>query len=776
MNIEKSTIVDKTQIDKLADVCKLSKITVEALLLRGIDSKEKIEAFLHSDITKLCDFSKIKNVAEACARITQAINNNEKIVIYGDYDCDGICSISIFMLYLRSCGADVSYYIPDRHTEGYGLNIEALEYICENYFPDLIITVDCGITSCAEVEYIQDVLGVDVIVTDHHEPMETLPNCLIVNPKIDANCFSFYCGAGIVLRLVQTLSDTATMLKYIDIATIATIADVVPLVDDNRILVKLGIDAINNTTCEGLKLLLKASGKAQVNSTDIAFSIAPKINAVGRLGSAIIVVDLFVENDYFMLSTLVEKIVALNTQRQELTADLLQDCLEKLQTYDVYNKNIIVLYSDLWQDGVLGIVASKLVEQFNKPVILLTKDGEFYKGSGRSIDGVNIFECVKAVNSYLVKFGGHSKACGLTVSAQNIESFVLVINEYMQNNFNNALFLPKITYDIECDISALDTDLAKEFLVLEPFGEGNQKPTLMFKAGEIPFVRIAQTNHIKYQNKQLSLLGFNSYQNLDLWSGETQKQFFVDIAYEIYKNYDYCKCLIKNVIAEQYENVAVYAKFFNQLNKGDESVFNIKETTQEQCLQFVQQSFGTLFVAFNFATFKTAKEFFANHNAQIITQNFDTLNPLNKIVFGLNEQEDLRFYKNIVFLDGVLAKQWIDYLNISKNCQIYVVKGAINDIITLISSVCPNYQTLGNIFKAIKNAPKQYKTITEIGKDLSQSLQVDIKTFYLAFFVFYDLKLVKFDESGYIFVDSKVTTSLDNSAYYKKLLQLVRQN
>ena len=446
-------IVDENLIDKLSNSIGCNKDLAEVLAIRGFEDAESAISFLHSDIKNLTPVFNYSGMKDAAARIKQAIDFGESIVIYGDYDCDGVCSTAILYMFLSSLGIEVNYYIPNRKKEGYGINREALEEIADTFYPDLIITVDCGITAKEDIEYAINDLGIDFIVTDHHEPPEDIPNCIVVNPKVKRldNTFNELCGAGIALRLCEAIGGEKALMYYIDLCAIATIADIVPLVGDNRIIVSYGMEILNSRARLAVKLLLEVAGvKAEdkITSTDVAFKIVPRINAIGRLSDSKKAVSMLIDSDYFYVKSLAEQANSYNIERQQFTDDLVSDCLQMLENYDLVNNRIIILYSDKWEAGVLGIASAKITSMFNRPTILMTADGDLYKGSARSIAGVNIYECVSACKSFLHAFGGHAMACGVTCSKENIEAFCFAINEYCRGLDKN-LFIPHTEYDLK---------------------------------------------------------------------------------------------------------------------------------------------------------------------------------------------------------------------------------------------------------------------------------------------------------------------------------------
>lgn len=443
---------------------------------------------------------------EAAERIRLAIQRKEKVLIYGDYDCDGICAISTLMLYLKD-KLDVFYFIPDRNKDGYGISIDALEKILSKHSPTLVITVDTGITAVDEIEYLKS-RGIDTIVTDHHEPQERIPDCIVVDPKVARKGFYDLCGAGVALKLVETLGGREEACKYLDVVAIATIADVVPLKDDNRIIAYYGLKQITTSPRKGVKMLLDQD---KISAQDVMFRLAPRMNAAGRLNSAMKVVGLFLESDYFLLRTLTEELARDNSQRQDLCEKAVAEAKNMLKGADFENMGIIALYSDSWEPGILGIACARLVEEFKRPTVLFAKNGDELRGSARSVPSVNIFELFSSLSNYFTGFGGHAQAAGVSMSVDQFDSFVKAANDKLMAEHTYDDF----THEIVCEMELpIDTDFlrfAKELELLEPTGYQNPKPTFLLKGEGLRFERIGFSQHVKYIGKHIDLMGFSKF-------------------------------------------------------------------------------------------------------------------------------------------------------------------------------------------------------------------------------------------------------------------------
>ncbi len=476
--------IDDEKIKELADGLNITKATSRLLLNRGLADIDKANRFIRASLEDLYDPYLMKDMKKAVDRIKAAIAAKQGIWIYGDYDVDGVSSTSILVKYFRNIGYPIDYYIPNRIEEGYGINTEAIKEI-HNRGGNLIITVDCGITSVKEVE-LANSLGIDMIITDHHECHGELPMAYaIVNPKQE-DCqypYDMLCGCGIAFKLVQALTppeDFKQQLNdYIDITAVATIADIVPLVDENRILVKNGLKRLQQTENAGLKALIQVSGLVgkKLSAGQIGFTLAPRINAAGRIGDANGAVRLLTTEDHREALTLAELLDKENKNRQQIEAEICQEALALVEGDMSYHReNFLVLYKEEWHHGVIGIVASRLVEKYYRPVVILSVEGDEAKGSARSIPGFNLFEALYQCKDLFLKFGGHEQAAGLSIKTENIPAFRRRINEIIDSTLREEDFIPEISFDGPLRLQELNDGFMKELEWLEPYGMGNPGP------------------------------------------------------------------------------------------------------------------------------------------------------------------------------------------------------------------------------------------------------------------------------------------------------------
>ncbi len=501
---------DKEKIKELAIKTNLSSLLVNILINRGITTVEEVELFLNPTRDDFHEPFLMPDMEKAVNRILKAIENNEKVIIYGDYDADGITSITVLKKFLKERGLDVSEYIPNRLSEGYGLNKNAINKIHEQNYT-LMITVDCGISANEEIEYATE-LGIEVIVTDHHEPGEEIPRCVaVVDAKRKDNKYPFnqLAGVGVVFKLIQAISnklnlDAKEYLKYLDIVCVGTISDIVPLVDENRVIAKLGLKLIPMTKNIGLKTLVKSIGYKNIDSTSVSFGIAPRINACGRMGAQEIALKLFLTDDEKEAEEITEILNNYNVERQQTEKEIFEQAVNEIERANV-DEPCIVLGKEGWHHGVIGIVSSKVTELYFKPSILICFEGEEGKGSGRSIPGFDLHEALMNCSTYIEKFGGHSMAVGINVKKENFEKFKKDFEEYAQNQGIRDI-IPIVKIDEETSLKEINLQTVKDLGLLEPFGEANKVPIFLIRNLKIQSIRtLSEGKHLKLK------LGQDSY-------------------------------------------------------------------------------------------------------------------------------------------------------------------------------------------------------------------------------------------------------------------------
>ncbi len=510
---------DETKVKEIAEQIQLPTLVANILVNRNITQKDKIEVFLNPNRNDFYSPYLLNDMEKAVNRIQKAIQKREKVVIYGDYDVDGITSITVLKRFLAEQQLQADYYVPDRLEEGYGLNKKAMEHLAQNGY-QLMITVDCGITAMEEVDYATE-LGMETIVTDHHEPLDTIPKALaVVNPKRKDSTYPFQglAGVGVVFKLIQAISEKIGLpekayLKYLDLVCIGTISDIVPLIDENRVITKLGLKLVAVTKNIGLRELIKSIKLKKMDSTSISFGVAPRMNACGRMGKADEAIELFLTENVAEAHEITEKLNRYNSNRQIIEKRIFQEAMDRIAKDHIDQENSIVLGGENWHHGVIGIVSSKITETFYKPSILICFDGEEGKGSGRSIMGFDLHKALCESSAYLDKFGGHEMAVGLSLQRKNFEPFKKKFQEIVEAS-NIQEMLPVIKIDADLDLKKISLQTVEELMQLEPFGEQNKVPIFGFKNLKIDAIRsLSDGKHLKlslkYSNGWLDAIGFN---------------------------------------------------------------------------------------------------------------------------------------------------------------------------------------------------------------------------------------------------------------------------
>lgn len=450
--------------------------------IRGLDDATHLREFL-GEGEPLSDPFLLKDMDKAAARITRAVDNMEKIAVYGDYDADGVTSTAMLYSYLETRGADVIFYIPQREGEGYGMNIGAVEYLKEQGV-SLIVTVDNGISSVQEVARANE-LGIDVVVTDHHRPQEILPDAVAVVDAYrpdDTSPYKHFSGVGIAFKLLMALEDGAGDVEdlleaYSDLAAIGTIGDIVPLTGENRTLIRAGLERLSQSDRPGVQALLENAGIAgkALTSTNVAFTLVPRINATGRMGAPERAVRLLISGYEEEAEVLSEEICADNEERRRVEAEIAEAAFADIEAKGYMKDRVVVVDGENWHHGVIGIVASRVTERCGKPCMIISRGETEAKGSGRSIEGFSLFEAICACGDLLIKFGGHPMAAGITLKSENIEAFRKRINRYAAEHFPQ---MPTQTVTLDCKLNpaALSVSMAQSLTQLEPFGNGNPQP------------------------------------------------------------------------------------------------------------------------------------------------------------------------------------------------------------------------------------------------------------------------------------------------------------
>jgi single-stranded-DNA-specific exonuclease len=535
-------------IKQLADSLRITDILANLLIQRGVTTYQSAKTFFSPTLDELHNPFLMNGMEKASLRVIKAITNNELIYIYGDYDVDGTCSAALLYQFLKELGGNAEIYIPNRLTEGYGLSKSGIDFI-KSKAATLIVTVDCGITAVEEALYTRS-LGMEMIICDHHQPGYTIPDAFAVLDPLKPNCnypFKHLSGAGVAFKLLQAICERIGKkeipYKYLDLVAIAGAADIVPLIGENRILVKKGLELVNTSPRPGIEALIKVAGMepGNLSAGHVVFTIAPRINAVGRLGDAIRAVDLFLTEDRTEATKLAEVLEGENYQRRKIDEITYSHAVSLVEESLNLDEDIaIVLHEENWHPGVIGIVASRLVEKYYRPTVMLTTVDGVAKGSARSISGFNIYEALKQCEDLLLQFGGHEAAAGLAIELGKIQEFKNKFNKIVRETVNPGDVNPELLLDDKITLSEITPKFIKILDEYAPFGPGNMRP--IFTAENVELVyspRIVGANHIVVSVRQngtdkvFDTIGFN----LGSFASLIEKdKNLIDIAFTIEKS------------------------------------------------------------------------------------------------------------------------------------------------------------------------------------------------------------------------------------------------
>ncbi|MCX4360611.1 single-stranded-DNA-specific exonuclease RecJ [Mucispirillum schaedleri] len=565
--------VDKNLIEETAYKHNMPKPVAELMLKKGISSPDDIENFFNGSLKSLRNPFEISDMEKAAERIAKAVMNHERICIYGDYDVDGITATALLYIFLMQCGANVSYYIPNRLEEGYGLNKEAVKEIAARK-TNLIITVDCGISAVQEVLE-ASIHGMDIIITDHHQPSKELPVAAyaIINPMREDDTYpnKTLAGVGVAFKTVMALrfvlkkydffkQEVPNIRNLLDIVTLGTIADVMPLVDENRIFVRHGLELMSGENVRiGIDELKKTvenlSASKKMKTSNIGFQLAPRINAMGRMASSEKSFKLLVTQNRSEAKQLALELDNENKYRQMIERDILQ------QTYDLIEKNQyaelqsgLVIASDNWHPGVIGIVASRVVDKYFKPTVILTEDNGVYKGSARSIPGFHLYDGLSSLSDILISFGGHKYAAGVKLEKKNLEEFRNRFNEVVKTSLKEEDFIPEIYIDAEIDSKDITNEVMQWLEKLEPYGQGNKEPVFfmkkVFKYQVETFVG-KNFNHLKCVFEKNGLIfeaiGYNMKEYKSLMAENDKFDILFSLVHNTWKNTKVIQLNLKDI-------------------------------------------------------------------------------------------------------------------------------------------------------------------------------------------------------------------------------------
>ena len=536
---------DKQRTNSLHQALKIHPVLCKILSQRGIDNFENAKEFFRPGLGTLHDPWLMKDMDKAVARIISAINSNEKILVFGDYDVDGTTAVACMYQFLKTFHDHVDYYIPNRYKEGYGVSKMGIDFAKQNDF-DLIVSLDCGIKSVELITYARS-LGIDFIVCDHHMPDSELPPAnAILNPK-QTNCnypYKELCGCGVGFKLITALAEAMSLPaeqvhRFLDLVAVAIAADIVPITGENRVLAYYGLKKANENPNFGIRALSQLSGlRGAMHINNLVFIIAPRVNAAGRMDDANKAVRMFVSESYDEALHYAEMLHSDNTDRKEADSSTTQEALALIEeNIEWVNSKSTVLYQPHWHKGVVGIVASRVIERYYRPTIILTQSGEYAAGSARSVPGFNLYEAIHACKDHLLGYGGHFAAAGMTLETANIEAFRLRFEEVVASTINPDLLIPEIVIDAEISFKDITWPFYNILCQMEPFGPENLRPVFITRnVVDTGYSRVLKEQHIRFSLRQDSFnftgIGFNMADRF----GILQAKQPIDIVFKIDEN------------------------------------------------------------------------------------------------------------------------------------------------------------------------------------------------------------------------------------------------
>ena len=758
------TAAQLNSISDLAAKTGLTEQITRILYARGIDTQEKINKFMHPSRKNFLSPFLMRGMKETVEMLTAARDEGKTVAVFGDYDADGVCAAAIMYHALKDFGIEPHIYIPER-ADGYGLSIQAIDRIFEECNPELFITVDCGISCAAEAQYIYE-LGSDVIVTDHHELPETLPDCVIVNPKLqDDYPYDNLCGAGVAFKVACALLGEGAY-RYLDFAALATVADSVPLLGENRDIVTEGLKIFNQNMRPCFAGLI---GKTYdgITAQTLAFTLAPRVNAAGRMGDAYAAFELFTSQKETDLYDLSVKLCAYNSERQKYCDELYLSAKQKLKEKGAYG-NVIMLSDESWNAGFIGIVAARLSEEYNRPILLFVHHGDMLKGSARSIDNVNIFTALKNCSQYIEEFGGHAQAAGVNVHISNFEALERALDNEIGNTYTQEDFEQNI-YISEQINAPFPEKFARELVALEPYGVGHRRPLFSLSAGACSVRPLkAGSPHISLKNDYIELTYFSGAKHAKIMESDVKKELVFEINVSRFKGREYIKGLVRDFIYDgRTGKNAAESIFSNALSRTNAEPAKIKpiglNTSAIKALiaqKLAECPYGLCMIASDRRTLRFYEEL-DKFNCDLFYPSSRNLS--NTLIVSPAPDCDLSGYRDFIFLDtpSDFNLPLIESGNAWVNEEICGYKAFEN--------IDVSREGLLEIFAALRREVNLLygETAEEIAASCD-SLGFDRLQFIFALGVFEELGLVAF-ENGKLTVYRGVKAELSDSPIYRKV-------
>ncbi len=752
---------------RLATETGLTEQITRILYARGIDTAEKIRLFMQPSAKNFLSPFLMKGMKEAVELITQARDEGRTVAVFGDYDADGVCASTIMYHALKDFGIEPRVYVPER-SDGYGLSEEVVDRIFEDCNPELFITVDCGISCAKEAQYIYE-LGSDVIVTDHHELPEILPDCIVVNPKLEDDYpYDNLCGAGVAFKLACALIGERAY-EYLDFATLATVADSVPLLGENRDIVTEGLRRFNENLRPCFAALVGKNHDG-ITAQTLAFNVAPRVNAAGRMGDAQAAFDLFVSENEREIYDLSTKLCLYNTERQKCCDELYLSAKAQLLRKGAYG-NVIMLSDESWNAGFIGIVAARIAEEFNRPTLLFVHNGEMLKGSARSIENINIFQALKSCSGYIEEFGGHAQAAGINIRAENFDALERALGEeigkaYAPSDFEQRL---PVCEEITAPVSE---KFAKELAKMEPYGVGHRKPLFSISAGVCTARPVKEMSpHLSVKSDIIDLMYFSGGRNLKIIESDVKKQFVFEISLSKFRGRQYIKGYVKELLYDgRTGRRAAENIFANAIARGGEEKIRLQprllSTAEISSLVAEKRKacdYGLCLIASDRRTLKFY-EGLEGLGCDLFYPS--SRNVANQLIVSPAADADLSGFRDIVFLDTPA-----DYnLSAIEGRQVFVNREICG--YKMFEDLDVARESLLGVYAALrKEANSLYGETAEALAQNCDGLGFDRRQFIFALRVFEELGLVAFS-GGKLVVYRGVKAELADSPVYRRVCQL----
>ncbi|MBO4939560.1 MAG: single-stranded-DNA-specific exonuclease RecJ [Clostridia bacterium] len=749
----------------------LTEHTVRILYARGFDTAQKINRFMNPSKKNFLDPFLMRGMKEAVELIKSAKEEGKTVAVFGDYDADGVCASAIMYHVLRDFGIDAHIYVPER-ADGYGLSIDMIDRIFEECNPELFITVDCGISCAEEAQYIYE-LGSDVIITDHHELPEVIPDCIVINPKLDDDYpYDNLCGAGVAFKLACALIGEEAY-KYLDFATLATVADSVPLLGENRDIVTEGLKIFNTKIRPCFAAILGKSNDNEITAQTLAFFVAPRVNAAGRMGDAQAAFRLFVAQKETEIYDLATQLCAYNSERQTYCDELYWSAKEKLLKKGAYG-NVIMLSDESWNTGFIGIVAARIAEEYNRPTLLFVHNGDLLKGSARSIENINIFMALKNCSQYIEEFGGHAQAAGINITVDNFDALERALNEEIEKTYSLEDF-EQVVPICEEITSPFSEKFARELMAMEPYGVGHRRPLFSVRT-EACKTRLlkAMSAHISVRCPYIDLIYFSGAKNTKIIESDVTKHFIFEVQISKYRGREQIRGQVRDLVYDGRtgRNVSEsifsnsVARFYAPKVEMQMQTLSMDETRAMIAQKQAECPYGLCMIASDRRTIAEYDEL-KNMDCDLFYPSSKNLS--NALIVSPAADADLSGFRDFIFLDMPTD------FNISALEGRQVCVNRDSDGCKMFKKLDVTREGLLEIFAALRG--DIHSLIGNTAEELAATcdgLGFDKWQFIFAVNVFEELGLVAFGD-GRLTVYRGVKTELTDSSIYRKVCELQKE-